>query len=110
MGVLVGLVCQSLLAASGTRSSTGITTEWGTTRYLDELYALKMGWTIAFIDRNGNCNFEKSSWDEIESEGALFKFLLSEADLDKDNRVTRAEASSLLASQKATMCRNAKRK
>jgi len=101
---------QSLQAIQGVRSISGITTDWGTTKYLDELYALKLGWTIVYLDRNEECYFEKISWDEIDSEGALFKFLLNEADLNKDRNVTRAEAAKLLKIQKATMCINAKRK
>ncbi len=100
----------SLVSAAGTKSSIGVTTDWGTTKSLDDLYALKKGWTIAYLNLSGKCVFEKVSWDEIDSEGALFKFLLNEADLNKDNIVTRVEASRLLEMQKATMCRNANRR
>ncbi len=110
IGAVLVITVQPLSAAKGTRSAVGIKTDFGTTRYLDELYALKLGWTIAFIDRSGKCIFEKASWDEIDSEGPLFAFLLKEADMNNDNRVTRAEASNLLQTQKATLCRNAKRK
>jgi hypothetical protein len=110
LGIMLVTASSLLYAAKGTRSAVGIRTDWGTTKYLDELYALKLGWTIAFINKDGTCGFEKASWDEIDSESALFLSLLRESDLNKDNRVSRVEASTVLQSQKATLCRNAIRK
>lgn len=99
---------QLAFAYKGQRSVSGITQGWGTTKFLDELYALKKGWTIVKITRKGDCVFDKASWDEIDGESSLYRDLLREADVNKDNNVTSSEASRLLRAQQQQTCRYAR--
>jgi len=101
---------QTAFAYKGKKSIAGITQSWGTTKYLDELYALKRGWTIVYITRDGKCVFDTTSWDEIDSFGPLYRDLLKEADADKNQNVTAEESSRLLQLQKQNACQNAHRR
>lgn len=84
--------------------------DWGTTKYLDDIYYLKKGWIIVRINQNGQCDFEMASWDDVDSYSNLFRDILREADLNRDARVSRAEAAAVLKVQKQIACMNQKRR
>ena len=100
----------SVYAYKGQKTTSGISQSWGTTKNLDELYALKIGWTIVRVDEKGNCSFDKASWDEIDGDSALYRDLLKEADVDKNRNVTSSESYQLLQRQKKYACMNARRR
>ena len=108
--IVLGFIFSGLQAEEPQKTISGIKTDWGATRYLDEIYFLKKGWIVVRIDQSGQCVFEKASWDDVDSYGNLFRDILREADLNRDSRVSRGEASRVLDVQKQIACRNQKQR
>ena len=100
----------TLHAEEPQKTISGIRQDWGATKYLDEIYFLKKGWIIVRINKSGQCEFEAASWDDVDSFGSLYRDILREADLNRDRRVTRAEAARVLAVQKQIACMNRKKR
>lgn len=104
--VLLLGIAQLSTAAKPERTISGIKQDWRATKYLDEIYFLRKGWTSVKVKKNGQCDFEKYSWDDIDSYSALYRDILREADLNNDARVTTSEASQVLAELQRVSCRN----